>query len=135
MASTTNIMGRIAPSPKLTMFTWQCDRNRSSTSILDISEVKFGDGYSHRALKSINPLNQTFDVSFKNRPLNVINSIIAFFEERGGYLPFNWIDPGAVPKGCPTGTEALKVICNSWTTTVPVEGYQSLNATFTRVYN
>ena len=66
MASTTNIMGRIAPTPRLTMFTWNCDRDSSSTSQLDVSEVKFGDGYSHRALKSINPVNQTFNVAFKN---------------------------------------------------------------------
>ena len=118
-----------------TNFTWTCDRDSSSTTTLDVAEVSFGDGYTHRAPKSINPEMQTYSVSFKNRQLTEIEEIIAFFRERGGYLPFNWEDPGSVAIGCPTGPEALKVVCKSWNTSVPVTGIQSLNATFERVYN
>ncbi len=133
--SNTNVLGRTVQHPRFTLFTWVCDRDSTSTNTLDIAEVKFGDGYSHRAPKSINPNIQSFSLSFKNREKTQIDDIISFFRERGGYLPFNWVDPGSVSRGCPTGAEALKVICKSWNTSVPTAGVQSLNATFERVYN
>lgn len=117
------------------MFDWVCDRNSTSTNKLDISIARFGDGYEHRRQKSINPNITSFSLSFNNRELAYIQEIVDFLEEKGGVQAFYWKDPGTVLRVCPTGGDALRVVCNEWNTTVPVAGIQSLTATFNRVYN
>lgn len=54
---------------------------------LDIAQ--FGDGYAQRILDGINSLMQSWDVSFSNRPADVINEMISYLKgTRGNSFQF-----------------------------------------------
>lgn len=109
-------------------FTWNADRNLSAQNKMDISTVKFGDGYSHRMAKSINPRLMTWNLTFKNRTQSFIKEIETFIVDHGGVSYFFWSPPNCDDQ------EVYKVICDAWNTTLPNNGIQTLTCTFKRVY-
>jgi len=108
------------------------DRGLSRNSAPRIREVRFGDGYSQRAQDGINYMNESWDLSFVNRPLSTILAMEAFLEAKGGNTAFTFGAPGESPE--------VKVICRSWNvSTINYSGNNatsvaSLTATFERVY-
>ena len=106
-------------------FTWTPDRNASSTVNFTLSQLSFGDGYEHRAAKSINPKNEQWSLSFKNRTVEEILEIITFLEDRAGVYSFTYN-----PWGCIPDSPDVKVVCQTWNSTIPVSGIRSLNCTF-----
>lgn len=109
-------------------FTWVVDRNMSAKNTMDIATVKFGDGYSHRMAKSINPQLMSWNISFKNRTVEEIKAIESFLVEHSGVTSFSWSPPE-----CPADI-IYKVICGSWSTSLPIVGIQTLSCVFNRVY-
>jgi phage-related protein len=109
-------------------FNWTPDRNYTETNKMDTTTVSFGDGYSHRMAKSINPRLMNWNLSFKNRTTAEIKEIEDFIVQHGGVEFFYWSPPNC------NDLEVYKVICAQWNTTTPVVGIQSLSCTFTRVY-
>ncbi len=59
-----------------------------------ILEVRFGDGYSQRMLDGINTIQDSWQLSFKNRTLIEVRKITAFLEARKGVTSFTWVPPG-----------------------------------------
>ena len=112
----------------MAIFNWIPDRNLSMRNKMDISVVKFGDGYSHRMAKSINPQLSTWNLSFKNRTQGTILDIETFLVDQGGVTAFKWSPPY-----CDSLVQ-YKVICDEWSTTFPNSGVQTLTCKFTRVY-
>ena len=53
-----------------------------------ISKVDFGDGYAQRVGKGLNTMLETVSVSFSGRTDAEAAEIKAFFDERGGCVPF-----------------------------------------------
>ena len=109
-------------------FNWSADRNLTAKNSMDISTVKFGDGYSHRMAKSINPRLMTWSLSFKNRKQETIADIETFLVDHGGVSYFLWTPPDCGDE------EVYKIICKTWNTTLPNVGIQTLSCTFVRVY-
>jgi len=112
-------------------WTYVPDRSLSKSSAPRIREVKFGDGYSQRMADGINPLNQSWSLTFANRPYTDIFNMESFLETKGGVQSFTWQAPGE---------SEVKVICRNWdTNTLNHTGTNNtsigtLTATFERVY-
>ena len=117
-------------------FPYIVDRGTTTDTTVDTSTVVFGDQYSHRMRKSINPNIDNYNVSFVNRPLAEITDIVDFFNRHGGVDWFTWDNPTTIPKGCPMGIDAeVRVVCKTWSLSNPVQGIVSLTTSFHRVYN
>jgi phage-related protein len=56
--------------------------------------VQFGDGYTQRLRDGINVLNESWDLSFKNRSIVDIRLMKAFLETKAGVTSFTWTPPG-----------------------------------------
>ena len=107
------------------IFTWVEDRGATSKTEMDISEISFGDGYTHRAQKSLNPEKTVYNLSFINRSSQQIADIISFLKAKGGYISFAWH-----PKICPDTEPDILVTCKDWTRQTPISGITSLKAVF-----
>lgn len=109
-------------------FTWVPDRDLSSDVKLDIAIISYGDGYEMRMAKSLNPIKQTWNLNFKNRPVSLISDIRDFLVRKEGIIAFTFED-----HSCPPIPITSKVVCASWTISVPIQGFQSLSCVFRRV--
>jgi phage-related protein len=71
------------------------DRMTVRSSKPRVVEFSFGDGYTQRALKGLNPLDETFNLTFTNRPKEEIEFLIEFFETKAGVDAFGFSPPGS----------------------------------------
>ena len=92
-----------------------------------VSSISFGDGYTQRTQRGLNPFDETFTVPFINVTNATATTIIGFFETHLGYLPFKWTPYGS-------STEIL-VICTDWDVSTDNHLTKNINANFTRVYD
>lgn len=106
-------------------FSWVEDRGATSKTEMEINEISFGDGYTHKSQKSLNPEKTTYNVSFINRDSQQIDDIVSFLKARGGYIAFLW-----QPKICPDTKPEILVTCNEWTRQTPIGTITSLKAVF-----
>jgi phage-related protein len=88
---------------------------------------KFGDGYEQRVRDGINTKEDSFNISFNNRPAEEINLIAAFLDAKAG-LNFNLTITNY------TGDEVIKVVAEEYNISYPQETIHSLQTTFRRVY-
>lgn len=96
--------------------------------------AQYGDGYQQRALDGINALNQTFSVSYENRPQKMIEAMVAYLTTNKAKLfPFRHPVTGVI----------TNVFCDSWDVEWGLvmwdaRGYRSaygtLSADFNRAY-
>ena len=107
------------------------DKALSRTAKPRVQLAKFGDGYEQRLSTGINPLEETFDVSFINRPRVEADDIIAFFENKKGVTNFSFTIPDTNSGG---NERIIKVVCEDWDLTYENAEASSVTATFRRVY-
>lgn len=93
--------------------------------------AKFGDGYEQRIADGINPIQETFNVTFNNRTEAEIDDITGYFASLGGVTAFDFTVPDANGSG---GETTIKVVCDSYNQMYAQDGYPSASATFRRVY-
>lgn len=103
------------------------DKGFTRASQHRVLTASFGDGYEQRALDGLNTKNETFNVSFNNRPAEEVNLITAYFDLYAG-KSFNLEITNL------TGNEVIKVVCENYNTSYIHEDYHSLTATLKRVY-
>lgn len=110
-------------------FTYIPETGFTVTRAPNVSVVKLGDGYEQRQPKGINPLLDSYSLTFKG--LNGLcgreNKAVlaeAFLKARGAVEAFYWTPPD-------TNTQAL-FVCRSWTLTKN-HSYYELSATFEQV--
>lgn len=92
-----------------------------------VTTISFGDGYTQRTQRGLNPFDETFTVPFINVENATAITIISFFESHLGYKPFRWTPPGEV-------TEIL-VACTDWDVSTDNHITKNINANFSRVYD
>lgn len=107
------------------------DKNLSKTTKPRVLKSNFGDGYELRIRDGINNLNQTFTVTFNNRPAAEIDDIVSFLDAKAGVTKFEYVYPNTNGAGNET---AVKVVCEDYGITYSYDNYSSLTATFRRVY-
>ncbi len=96
-----------------------------------VIKIQFGDGYEQRVQEGINNINQSFSVSFNNRPKAEIDDIMAFLDNKAGTTAFDFTYPDTNASG---NERTVKVVCEDYTQTYSFDDFYSCTATFRRVY-
>ena len=99
------------------------DRGAGRTTARRVLSAKFGDGYEQRVLDGINNIEETYDISFRNRAKNEINTIADFLDDQPP-APFQFY----------IGEDTVYVICDSYSISYGHDSVYSLSAQFRRVY-
>lgn len=92
-------------------FTWSPQKGFTASRAPNVAVVKLGDGYEQRQVKGINPLMDSYSLTFMgtdgkcNKP-NVAKQAEAFIKARMAVETFYWTPSD-------TGVQALYV-CRSW---------------------
>ena len=77
----------------------------SKSTEANVLEAEFGDGYSQRAANGINSLKDSWDLEWVLNDTDK-DTLIAFFEARGGHESFGWT---------PSSEDTEKMwTCRSW---------------------
>jgi len=92
--------------------------------------ASFGDGYEQRVSQGINPLGETYTVSFQTRTNEEIDDIVAFLDSKRGVTNFSF----TIPDSNNSGETTIKVVCDDYSITYTNDEFYSCNATFRRVY-
>jgi len=86
-----------------------------------------GDGYQQRAGDGINTVKQHWNVDWTCTDSTDANTLIAFFEEREGYINFEWTPfRESTPR---------KFICIAWAETFIGNSKTQISATFEEVFD
>lgn len=99
------------------------DRNINRQSENKVLVARFGDGYEQRVGDGINIKQQSFTVSFANRPLSEITVLAAFLDNKAGDS-FDIV----------VGGETIKVATEQYNIQYVQDEIHSLSTTFRRVY-
>ena len=108
------------------------DRGFSRASTHNVLTAQFGDGYEQRVLNGINTKQDSFSISFNNRPAEDINLIAAFLDSKAG-KSFNFIITDSYSSGS-LSNSTIKVTCSEYNITYTRETIHSLSCTLKRVY-
>ena len=107
------------------------DKGMSRTASPRLYRAAFGDGYEQRIVSGINPLEETYGVSFNNRARAEIDDIVAFFENKKGVTNFSFTYPDTNSAG---NEATIRVVCENWSTSYTDTSGASCSAKFRRVY-
>lgn len=110
-------------------FVWVESASTALTEAPRYSRTQFGDGYAQDAPDGLNPIVQSWKLSFKDCENSVADQIIAFFRARvtstAGLEAFSWVPVWA--------TAPILVKCETWSRTVTdTWGECDVTATFTQ---
>lgn len=108
-------------------FLWVESSSTQMTEEPRFSRTQFGDGYAQDAPDGLNPITQTWDVSFQDAQDSAASAIVAFFRARispsSGLEPFDWTPLWSTTK--------IKVKCTQWSRTLgSVYGESNIQARF-----
>lgn len=106
------------------------DKSLSKTSNPKVHIAKFGDGYEQRLRKGINNREEQFEVSFENRTISEINKITEFLDPILGVTAFDF----TIPSSSSNNLISIKVVATTYNRTYNYNNFNSLTATFRRVY-
>ena len=110
-------------------FTWSPQKGFTNSRAPNVAVVKLGDGYEQRQVKGINPLMDSYSLTFigvdglRGRE-NTAKQAESFLKARLAVESFYWTPSD-------TGVQAL-FVCRSWTLKT-TGGYSELSATFEQV--
>ncbi len=108
------------------------DRGLSKNTKPRVLKVQFGDGYEQRIAEGINSLDETYAVSYSNRPKEEVDDIMAFLDNKKGVTAFTYTIPDS--NNTPGLETSIKVVCDAYSATYVSDATYSLSATFRRVY-
>jgi phage-related protein len=106
------------------------DKGLGRQSTPRVRVAKFGDGYEQRIADGINPIQETFNISFNNRTKEEIDDITGYLGSLGGVSSFSF----TIPDDNAAGELTVKVVCDSYNQNYQYGDFYSANATFRRVY-
>ena len=106
------------------------DKNLVKDTQPKIHLVKFGDGYEQRIRKGLNSINFSYNLTFANRNITETAELIKFFDEVLGTTAFDF----TLPTETLETLETVKVVCDKYNQTFTYNNYQTITATFRRVY-
>lgn len=86
--------------------------------------ASFGDGYEQRLSDGLNPIKDSWNLTFKDTNAN-IDAINSFLTTKNAVESFTWT---------PSGYSEIRVVCREWSVTVDTPTTSSLMATFEQVF-
>jgi phage-related protein len=107
------------------------DKNITKTAKPVVVSAKFGDGYEARARKGINSLDATYSITLSNRPIAEVNAIATYFDSIMGVTSFEF----GLPADTISNYETVRVVCEDYNRTFEFNNYNTITATFRRVYD
>lgn len=106
------------------------DKGLTRQAIPRVLRVQFGDGYEQRIAEGLNALQETYNISYANRPKDEIDDIAAFMDDKKGVTKFNYV----IPDTNNSGETTIKVVCDQYNLTYVNDSSYTFTATFRRVY-
>ena len=106
------------------------DKGLTRQSVPRVLRVQFGDGYEQRIAEGLNSLQETYNISYANRPKAEIDDIAAFMDDKKGVTKFNYV----IPDTNNSGETTIKVVCDQYNLTYVNDSSYTFTATFRRVY-
>ncbi len=118
------------------------DKGMTRKATPQVRRVTFGDGYEQRTTYGINSVQETYNVSFKNRTRGEIENIAGFLKSLKGVTSFIFTVPdhGSVEEvtgvldSTTDNEKSIRVVCDSFNENYQYEDFYSLTAVFRRVY-
>ena len=118
------------------------DKGLTRNAEPQVRRVTFGDGYEQRTTYGINSVQETYNVSFKNRTRGEIENIAGFLKSLKGVTSFIFTVPDHASTEEVTGVldsttdneKSIRVVCDSFLESYQYEDFYSLSAVFRRVY-
>ena len=118
------------------------DKGLTRNADPQVRRVTFGDGYEQRTTYGINSVQETYNVSFKNRTRGEIENIAGFLKSLKGVTSFIFTVPDHASTEEVTGVldsttdneKSIRVVCDSFLESYQYEDFYSLSAVFRRVY-
>tara|TARA_R100000388_G_C7230192_1_gene154186 strand:+ start:241 stop:654 length:414 start_codon:yes stop_codon:yes gene_type:complete len=118
------------------------DKGLTRNAQPQVRRVTFGDGYEQRTTYGINSVQETYNVSFKNRTRGEIENIAGFLKSLKGVTSFIFTVPDHASTEEVTGVldsttdneKSIRVVCDSFLESYQYEDFYSLSAVFRRVY-
>ena len=118
------------------------DKGLTRNADPQVRRVTFGDGYEQRTTYGINSVQETYNVSFKNRTRGEIENIAGFLKSLKGVTSFIFTVPDHASTEEVTGVldsttdneKSIRVVCDSFRESYQYEDFYSLSAVFRRVY-
>jgi phage-related protein len=108
-------------------FTWAESSGSQLGEEPRVRRVVFGDGYEERAPDGLNPIAQSWELSFDRVSAIDGDAIVAFFRLHQAVQAFIWWPPRAAA--------AIRVVCTQWSRTLtPVPGETDIRARFQQVF-
>ena len=107
------------------------DRNIKKSVKPLYSVLSFGDGYESRISLGTDGRQETYTVTFNNRPIEEVTSITGFFANRAKYKNFDFTLPDSNE---PSGEKTITVYCDSSSTIYVNQVVGSVTAKFVRVF-
>mgnify|MGYP004000631867 FL=1 len=107
--------------------------DKSMTKVTEprVLTANFGDGYEQRIADGINSINETYSLSFKTRPKEVIDDIVAFLDTKKNVSKFVLTIPDTNDAN---GEKDVKVVATNYSVTYDYENFYSLSLSLKRVY-
>ena len=106
------------------------DKGLTRQSTPRVLRVQFGDGYEQRVAEGLNPMQETYNISYANRPKAEIDDIAAFMDDKKGVTKFDYV----IPDTNNSGETTIKVVCEQYNLTYVNDSSYTFTATFRRVY-
>ena len=106
------------------------DKTLTRATKPSVLNAQFGDGYELRISNGINSINETYNVSFRNRAKIFIDDVVTFLDTQAGVTKF----PFTIPDTNSGGEKTIKVVCQDYSTNFEYDDFYTLTATFRRVY-
>ena len=106
------------------------DKGLTRQSTPRVLKVQFGDGYEQRIAEGLNSSQESYQISYSNRPKAEIDDIAAFMDEKKGVTSFNYVSPDTNNGGETT----IKVVCDQYNLVYVSDSSYTFTATFRRVY-
>ena len=94
------------------------DKGLSRTTTPRVLTATFGDGFEQRLIDGINPLKETYAVSFTNRTRAEAINIINFFEDKNAVTSFVFAPPELGSKTAETSFSSTVITSSGLDTTV-----------------
>ncbi len=111
----------------MSLFDFAPDYEATLDTEPSVRTTRFGDGYAQRVAFGINTIQETWSLSFSQRPLDEITDIKEFLEDKAGVDAFQWVPPGE--------TDEKNFICQKWSRAIKRGNLYDMTMSFVRVYD
>ena len=110
----------------MAIFTYTPDWNARISAKPRVRAVSFGDGYEQRTGDGINSAADSWSLTFASRSNADSAGIVSFLVVRAAVESFDWTPPNE--------STAIRVVCREWQRTYDRYDFNTITATFDRVY-